>query len=521
MSKFKKRGVIISSILIVFVALGVMLKPFVIEYIEDRIKSEVEKVEDFTARAIHISILDREIIFDSVTYKTLEKGIKLEITSIEVDGFSLYQLIFKKHLAIDKVVIAAPEYSKYALKNEKVEKNSQKHKLKLEQLSFKNIEVIDGNLQLFSIDSSLIHQVNQINSQLIGIDIDLTKPFIPSQIEYSGFNITMDSSCLFQNSKHFLTTKKVLINDLSGIIVKDLNYCPNKIYMNGSKKEQYRVNWTNATIDSLHLSLDWNLLQNKQQIHSDKLIINQLEYSSLINKNYPKKEHKEKLLPHQMIQQLNLSMTLDSILIINSRFEYNETKKGRNDRGVIYFTEFNATIENITNDSASLATNNQMKATIETKLMSQSVMAVIIDYNLASAEGNHRIHGNLANFDLTNLNKVFMPLALIRFEEGHLTKMDFNYYLNSTFSEGTLDFYYENLNISVFNDKKENNPQIIDKVISGLANSFIIRKSNPLRGHYIKGDIDFTREKDKSFLNFWWKSLFSGMKSSVIRSDLN
>lgn len=519
MRKFKKVSIYILSITAILLVIGYFMKPMAVNFIEDKIKEEIGKIGQLTTDSINISILDRSLELINSSYESDEMGISFKLKKLKVDGFSLYQLLVRKHLKIDEVLISAPSFKQYARKEQPEDTNSQKQEKKLKLLSIKKIEVLNGNAQFFSTDSSIIHQINQISSQFEGISIDLREKITVSQIEYTSFNISIDSTFLFQNSKHFLTSNKVAINNTDGIAINDLEYYPNKLYKSGSKKVDYRVNWTNTKIDSLHLKLDWNLLQNKNQIHATSVNINELNYSSIIDKNYPRKDIKEKPLPHQMIQQIKIPFTVDTLELVNSRFQYNEIKKDRNEKGEIYFTAFNATIENITNDSASLANNHTMNAIVKTKLMDQSVMTVNIDYDLSSADGHHRISGNLADFDLTELNQIFMPLALIRFETGYLNKIDFNYYLNSTVSEGSMDFYYEDLKAIVYNDGEDYKTELIGKVFSGLANGLIIRKSNPLRGNFIKGEVAFEREKDKSFLTFWWKSLFSGMKSTVMRNE--
>lgn len=520
MNRNKKAGIII--VLLMSVALlGIIFIPLAINHLENKIKLEIDKVEGLAIEALHISILDRKLSLTNVLYQTKEGSIKVSLREAHFDGFSLYQLLIKKHLEIDSIQLIEPDFLKLGEIEPQKEKNKSTNNQtnKIEKLSIKSIEVFDGMINIKNNDSSLISSIGLVNSQFTGITLNLSPTISLSQIDYKSFNLEIDSMYLLQDSKHYLKTNKVKINNESGLMAEALSFFPNERYRSGSKKIAYRVNWTTASIDSIHLMLNWDLLLEEQKIHATQIRCTNLEYNSLLDKNYPLKQIKEKPLPHQLLKNLTIPFTIDSLFMVDARFEYNEILEGSSEKGKIYFTEFNAKIANITNDSNTLKLNNKMQASVESKLMDQSLLTVYINYDLASTAGHHQISGSLKNFDLSALNEVFIPLTLIRFESGVLNKLDFNYYLNSEFAEGSIDFYYDDLKMIIYNKGGTIKPELVGKLITGLANAIIIRKSNPLRGNYIKGEIAFERQKEKSFLTFWWKSLFSGMKNTIVRQN--
>lgn len=74
-------------------------------------------------------------------------------------------------------------------------------------------------------------------------------------------------------------------------------------------------------------------------------------------------------------------------------------------------------------------------------------------------------------------------------------------------------FQYENLEFNILN-RKNNNEQEIN---SFLLDKLVIKDSN-LEGKksYKEGEISFERAPKKSIFNYWWKSLFSGIKNIVV-----
>src|SRR5690606_40819449 len=57
-----------------------------------------------------------------------------------------------------------------------------------------------------------------------------------------------------------------------------------------------------------------------------------------------------------------------------------------------------------------------------------------------------------------------------------------------------------------------------DKLVSNLANSFILNPSNPdAEGKFIKANVRMTRPHDYSFFKLVWRSIFQGIKRSEER----
>ncbi|MFZ6008957.1 MAG: hypothetical protein ACOYXT_01320, partial [Bacteroidota bacterium] len=64
--------------------------------------------------------------------------------------------------------------------------------------------------------------------------------------------------------------------------------------------------------------------------------------------------------------------------------------------------------------------------------------------------------------------------------------------------------------------KEENGDVKEDKLRSLIVNAFVVRKNmdEKLSEEKRSGTIMFYRDNSRSIFNFWWKSLFSGIKSA-------
>jgi hypothetical protein len=76
---------------------------------------------------------------------------------------------------------------------------------------------------------------------------------------------------------------------------------------------------------------------------------------------------------------------------------------------------------------------------------------------------------------------------------------------------GEMNMYYRGLKIRLVKDGQEDKSTFLQKAISLLANTFIIKKNNNGR----TGLVYFERLRDRSFFNYIVKITFSGMATSV------
>ena len=78
-------------------------------------------------------------------------------------------------------------------------------------------------------------------------------------------------------------------------------------------------------------------------------------------------------------------------------------------------------------------------------------------------------------------------------------------------------FRYKKLKLSLYNRKKaEQNKGLFGAMSRFLINDIIIHKNNPRFARSPRiGQVYFERDREKAILNYVWKSLLSGMLSSV------
>ncbi|TXF87669.1 hypothetical protein FUA23_17820 [Neolewinella aurantiaca] len=115
--------------------------------------------------------------------------------------------------------------------------------------------------------------------------------------------------------------------------------------------------------------------------------------------------------------------------------------------------------------------------------------------------------GTLRDYDLPKINPLMIVAANADIEKGYITELNHNFSIENGVAKGDLLLRYNNLEVKMTGK----NAWFIN-LIEDLA----IRDSNPRNdGDLVVGTVHAEHIPTKSFFNIYWKSLVSGMKSSV------
>jgi hypothetical protein len=154
--------------------------------------------------------------------------------------------------------------------------------------------------------------------------------------------------------------------------------------------------------------------------------------------------------------------------------------------------------------------------------MGEGLLKAAIRYDLEDEQGKFTMKGTLGKMDLGKLNTMIEPEAKASIKSGTLNRLDFNILGNDYSGEGELIIRYDDLKLELLNKNYEHDNNLLRKIGAFMANTIVIRSSNPKKnGNLNKGSIYFIRETHKSMFAYWWKLIFSGLKSTLSGDDLD
>ncbi|MFW5726648.1 MAG: hypothetical protein ACOCW4_02170, partial [bacterium] len=183
--------------------------------------------------------------------------------------------------------------------------------------------------------------------------------------------------------------------------------------------------------------------------------------------------------------------------------------------GVITFENINANLRHLTNDRRLWKDSLYMSMDIVTEVMGEGDLRLSFQFPLADDSLQFSASGNLGPMDLTAFNRILEPVAFVHIKEGTSESLKFAFTGNRYRSNGVLRFRYNDLSILML-DKQRGRVGFDEKLGSFIANAFVLKASNP-KGAFMRiGKIDYERDGAKAMFHYWWHSLLTGIKSSIM-----
>jgi hypothetical protein len=229
------------------------------------------------------------------------------------------------------------------------------------------------------------------------------------------------------------------------------------------------------------------------------------------DKRFPFIKHQRVPLPVAMIRKFPFALQVDTVKITDARIVYEEFPENGSHSGQVEFDDLNATLTHVNNRDSS----EQGKATViaSAKLMGKGLITSTLTLPYGKQQSYHA-EGHIRNLPLTALNRALENMAFVTIVSGRLNDLYFNFSYNDVRSHGSVLVNYEDLKIHGFTKENQSRGS---EFKSWIINLFIKNdKDKTVSKAKRSGVIDFERHRRKAIFNFWWKSLLSGIKSSVL-----
>lgn len=248
---------------------------------------------------------------------------------------------------------------------------------------------------------------------------------------------------------------------------------------------------------------------NRLNIRMKSATLN-LKLSVFRDKRYPFIKDFYTTLPSEFLHRLPFRLTIDTLLLKDSFVSYEEYPAEGDSSGAVFFDHLYATAYDVGNDSTVADTRMQARA----KFMGTGNLLVNFTFPRDTLEP-YTVAGWLRKFPLVKLNDMLGPAAKARVESGMMTNLEFHFKYNSTRSDGSIELNYEDLKISSLR-KDKNEKAKVSLIKTLLLNLFVIKKDmdEDVKDAKKTGTILFYRNTKRSIFNYWWKSVFSGIKSA-------
>lgn len=533
MSKKNRTSKILIITTVVIISLAALslflIRQYANPYVRNRITEQLDSLEQgplqlkydsFTLdiSAGHFAIMNATVKTESDSTNSYE----VKFDRLVINGFGVFSYLLNKKISISDFKIQSPEIIITQRNSSRQDSSKTKAPKGLPYIKIKHFNISDGRIKIINADSSA-------SATLLTADfkIDMSKIYTDStkvhaykyfdlddsDIMLSNIQFTPDSIYKYQLKQAEVSlSKKSIILDSIDIVS---NY--EKFKLGG--EVGYEIDWMDVSIPSISFkNIDYKRAINDTTYHIESITINDLNALIFRDKRLRFPEKPNTKLLKETLASLTTKIRIDTIMVKKANIEYQEFVKQAYGPGHVSFNNLYASFYNFANtDSLFLdSVKNTAYMDAQCKIMGQGLLKASFTFPLNNQGAAYSAKGSLGAMDLTQFNPMLEYVGFTRIKEGQLHHLDFNFTYNNNKSDGEMYFEYEGLKISTLDKESHTSEGLGESIKTFLANTFVVKTNNMKDdGKFRVGKIEFERDKKKSVLNYWWKSLLTGFRSST------
>lgn len=452
----------------------------------------------------------------------------INIANLRIRQFHPRRILTERKLHIDDIIIDTPSIhvvNKYHVYNDTVAADRDERtlyqrisnilrELSVSRIAFNEIQFKFSKRTDSTRNETELHNLNLLVSDIL---IDSLSQFDTTRF-YHTRAIDIDMPGLryeTPDSFYYVSFDRLQIATLyRQVTLSGFKYAPRMDKAEYFKRKQQAKDMVLLAFPTIRLEdIDLHRFVRSQKLYAGSLHIDSGTVAIANDLRYPKKPtNKIGKSPHQLLLKLKQPIKIDSVLMNNVDISYAEVSKKYMKEGQITFNRTSGVFQNVTNDSVALLQDKTMVANLSTYMMNTGKLDVEFTFDMLDKRGAHSYKGKLGPMNGKPLNRIITPLLNAEVASANIKGLSFDVKADDYRSRGSLRFDYNNMRLNLLaND--QHGEKSSKKVISFLANSFIINDSNPdANGKYHTGRINFVRPEDFSFFKALWQSLLQGIK---------
>ena len=493
------------------------------------------EMEDLSLNVItrRISIDGFRLIPDTLLYNKLAETdtlsrilFDIKMKEFLVRGFSLRHILLDKELHIRKIEFDSPNVTVLIMQPPKKREQapSDPNMLSiplprgLEALAIQRIILNEGKLTVYNkvkIPEEKF-EIPSLNIHIKNIIVDSVhrgqRIFNADDIQLSVKGMTIKT----RDGMYTIIPGEIGLSTLSSTVwVNDLQVKPNYSNHEFSRKLGYQMDCMDIAIKKIEVkALDFRQLIINNKLIAGLITVDNLKMDDYRDKRVPMRPDFKPPLPQQSLLGSKMYIKIDSVKLTNSKVKYSE--QVGNEPGYIFFDRLSGDLSNISNDSNQVKTGIVMKVNASMYLMGKGLLNARLNIPLGAENDAFTFSGTLKDMDMREINTMVTKMIPAEVTSGTIRKLEFNdVKANNDKATGRLAFYYNNFSLKVDKTDEKTWTKIKTGVLSWAGNVYVHNDNPHKNGTFTEGMIYFERDKHKSIFNFLWKSLFSGIKSTI------
>jgi hypothetical protein len=511
-------------------------------YITDAVEKESNGLYHATMADVSLNLLDGNLTLkqftitpDTALYRVLSQKDTLppllfavSIDQFKVRDFNVKKAFFQKRIEMKKIVFEAPGVTLYRMRLPDHAKKATSHK-KLTSIPLprglagivvKELIIDSAHIEFIDCihDTATIHTFPVADIHITNIQIDSTGETAGRFFNTDDISVRLGGySFMSKNGMNKLSFGEIGLSTAKGeVYVKNFHLEPQYNQHDYSRKLGFQTDRMEIRAGDIRVNrLNIPALLFQGKVMAGLVSIDSLLIDDYRDKRVPPRKGFKPPMPQELIRGIRHFVVIDTIQLKNGKALYSE--QVGNEPGSLYFDQMQAIITGFTTDSALLVIRPETKVQGTLWLMGKGKLDATVIFRFNDPGNHFTMSATMAGFDLREINPMLTKLVPARVVGGRVDKLEVPMvFANNELAQGHLRFYYSDLDIEVTNTDTTNWSKVKNKAINFAANDLVVNNSNPSKsGKLHTGTIHFVRDKEKGIINFIWKSMLSGLKSTM------
>jgi hypothetical protein len=486
-----------------------------------------DKNQQFSIEELDFSTADKQLLAKNLNVKPKTKSNKqnqyeLQIPLLSMNGFDLESAYKNNVFNFESIVVDKPDLQRFVNAKDSLKINPFKVSFYPYFESFADVfysrvlKVNNANVSVYQSGQKKFQQSMSFNLEKVRIENKPSQGFMHS----SNFSFTIPNLKEQGKLYHFEADKSVYSSADNRFTISGIRIIPNFSTQVHQQKVGFQSDYISGKIDSIQVvQPDARRWFDKEELAGKYAGIFGLNLDLYRDKKMPFDESRRPKMLQDLIKSIKVPIVLDSLSLIRSSVNYSERAATGEREGKIRFNDIRLCISPFTNMKSGSGRIPDFNLKGIATAQDSAFLKVEMNYQMNDPENSFSAKGSVAPFNMRIVNPVLEPLALITIRSGRVNQFDFDFSANRSSAEGQLYFGYDNLKIGVLELKEGSTKE--SHFASFLANSLLLKSRNP-RGkdrELLPDPIAFKRDQRRSILNYWWKSVFSGVKNTLEIKD--
>lgn len=452
----------------------------------------------------------------------------LRIDEFNIRDFKTLDAIFKKRVEMSLVRFQSPELTVFRMKKTATgEKKSEGNTIQAIPLPKGLKGILIGE---FAIEKAKMNFVDCLGDSVKTTFFPVTDVFLRNIVvdsAHQGVTRLFNTDDIEVKLGGYAFTDKKGMNRISfgeisfstgkkQVSIRDFHLEPLYDAYNYPRKMGYQCDRTEVKIPLLKIErIDMRSLLFGGKIFAGLVRIDSILIDDYRDMRVPEKKVDKPAMPQEALRKLKTELKIDTILVNNGKAIYYEQVGDK--PGMVFFDRMNFKMTGLSNIQDSNNTRPATELKGNAYLMGKGRIDAFFRFFILDPKNTFTWSAVVGTMDLTEINAMLAYQIPGKIESGRLDRLSVPMvYANDDKAVGKLIFCYNNLKVKMVNKETSGWSKFKNTLVNFAANDLVLNNDNPTKsGKLSSGVICFNRNKNSSVFNYLWKSIFTGLKSTV------